>query len=210
MVGASTHQLLSGCCCRLNETLDEGVAALTTRRWRRTDSARRLEPPAVGAAGAAGGPTRRQGRTFVLSLGRPSCKAPLSLSTRRSLPGLRDTTTEYRPAVSQRLTSCAPQSRLPRGVTPIPPASHGGQSRTGAALGFTTTSNKSKARSAQGQFPAPGAEPGMLGAVWVGTIAAPRQSASGSGASHSRGRPRRRSVPQFPHLGPGRTRGPGR
>lgn len=49
----------------------------------------------------------------------------------------------------------------------------------------------------------------MLGADWVGTIAAPRQSASGSGASHSRGRPRRRSVPQFPHLGPGRTRGPG-
>ena len=58
-------------------------------------------------------------------------------------------------------------------------------------------------------FQAPGAEPEVLGADWVGTVAAPRQSDSGSGASHARGRPRRRSVPQFPHLGPGRTRGPG-
>ena len=64
VVDASTHQVLSGCCCRLNETLDEGVAGLTMRRWGRTDSARGLEPPAVRAAGAAGGPTRRQGRPF--------------------------------------------------------------------------------------------------------------------------------------------------
>lgn len=58
-------------------------------------------------------------------------------------------------------------------------------------------------------FQAPRAEPGVLGADWVGSITVPRER--GSGALHARVlRTHRAAAPClcFPHLGPGRTRGP--
>ena len=176
--------------------------------------------PGGGAVGVSGGPTQRQGPPFGLSC--LNYKAPLSLSTRRSLaappsrdiphlslslPGLEDTTAEYRP-----LFLSAPRcgfldpaatwghthsTRLPRGA------------ETDTNVGFTATSGRSKAKSAQGQFQAPGAERGR----WARTGWAPSRPPGGAGRAPATrmcaGRSRSRSVPQFPHLGPERTRGSG-
>lgn len=160
-------------CCLLNETLDEGVAALIKADRDRQTVPEGSSCPRGGAVGVSGGPTRRHGQPFGLSC--PNCKAPLSQSTRRSLAAppsrdsphlslslgeLEDTTAEYRP-----LFLSAPRCGLPN---PAATWGHTHSTRlpwgagTDRDVGFTATSGRSKARSAHRvSFQAPGTERGL-------------------------------------------------
>lgn len=157
-----------------------------------------LSCPGGGAVGVSGGPTQSQGPPFGLSC--PNYKAPLSLSTRRSLaappsrdsphlslslPGLEDTTAEYRPLFLSAPRCGFPDpaatwghthsTRLPRGAG------------TDTNVGFTATAGRSKAKSAQGQFQAPGAERGRWARTGWAPSRPPRWSGSGAGQTNVRG-----------------------